>query len=197
MARQSQLRLASSEFGYTRGPSSCDSSADIAPAALRSFDCMQVVFCAAAAPGFAIGARASLRFDVPGIGLSGLRRRGSMAAQCPAVLAAPWGVASNSWRHYATQRLSCVSTAGVYSRPLRMSRGATPSHHSVAVCNEHFTSLAAAMRKQRSSPTTWRTDHVGPSTVFLSGFPVTVAMRQFQSSPRREPLDAVDGVSNS
>ena len=49
----------------------------------------------------------------------------------------------NSWHRCAGKRLSCVSTAGVYSRPSGMRRGATPSQHSVVICDERVTSRAA------------------------------------------------------
>jgi hypothetical protein len=76
--------------------------------------------------GFATGARG--RPPVcPGRPAQG----GLIPPQCK--LAPPWG-ALGSQRHYAALRPSCVDT-----RPAGMSRGATPSHHPVAVCDEHFT----------------------------------------------------------
>jgi hypothetical protein len=42
----------------------------------------------------------------------------------------------------------CVSPAGGILAAFRMNRGATPSQHSVAICDELFTSSAAVPRKE-------------------------------------------------
>jgi hypothetical protein len=57
-------------FACVLAASSFNSSADLAAAELKSFDCMQVTSCAAVAQAFAIGAKASRRFDAPNIGLN-------------------------------------------------------------------------------------------------------------------------------
>jgi hypothetical protein len=60
MVRQSQATLTSSAYACAQGASSCNSSADIAAGALKSFICTQVTICADAVPAFATGARARL-----------------------------------------------------------------------------------------------------------------------------------------
>jgi hypothetical protein len=95
--------------------------------------------------GFATCARERLRFAKLSIGRAaqGRARRSNFAPFWP-----HWTVAGRSRRQYAGPRPSCVGISpGVHSPPLSMSRGATPSHHSVVVCNERFTSQAAVPRK--------------------------------------------------
>jgi hypothetical protein len=67
-------------------PFSCNSSGDIAAGALKSFDCMRVVQCADAAPGFATGASASLRFAALSIGRAA--QGSAVPPQCN--FAPPW-----------------------------------------------------------------------------------------------------------
>jgi hypothetical protein len=70
MACQYQPSLTLSAFACVPAASSCNSFVGVAAVALKFFDCMQVVSCAGAAQGYAIGAKASQQFAEPSIGLS-------------------------------------------------------------------------------------------------------------------------------